>query len=179
MQTRSGNVYTYALARPQPVEPKVEKKVAAKVEKKVAPKAEKKVAPKVEPNVNNSVNASSNSSTAGFVSVRGSRVISGFIKPCRISDELAKFLNVPVGSLMLRTDVSKLINSYIRANNLQDPANGRKINPDAKFRKLLNIPPTDELTYFNLQKYMKHHFIRDELNLNLQDIKRNELLKKY
>ena len=114
MQTRSGNVYTYALARPQQVEPKVEKKVAAKVEKKVAPKVEKKVAPKVEPNVNNTtVNASSNSSRAGFVSVRGSRVISVFIKPCGISDELAKFLNVPLGSQMLRTDVSKLINNYI------------------------------------------------------------------
>jgi chromatin remodeling complex protein RSC6 len=176
MQTRSGNVYRYDVARPtleKKVEPKVEKRVAPKVEKKVAPKVEKKVAPKVEPNVN----VPSNSSGAGFVSVRGSRVISGFIKPCGISDELAKFLNVPVGSLMLRTDVSKLINNYIRVNNLQDPANGRRINPDAKFRKLLNINPTDELTYFNLQKYMKHHFIRNELTL--QDEKRNELLKKY
>lgn len=185
MQTRSGNVYTYALARPQPVEPKVEKKVAAKVEKKVAvkvepkvaPKVEKKVAPKVEPNVNNSVNASSNSSRAGFVCVNDSRIPLGFLKPRGISDELAKFLKVPVGSLMLRTDVSKSINTYIRVNNLQDAANGRIIHPDANLRKLLNITPTDELTYFNLQKYMKHHFIRDELDC--QDKKRNELLKKY
>jgi chromatin remodeling complex protein RSC6 len=168
MQTRSGNVYRYDVARPT-----LEKRVEPKVEKKVAPKVEKKVAPKVEPNVN----VPSNSSGAGFVSVRGSRVISVFIRPLKISDELAKFLNVPVGCEMLRTDVSKLINNYIRVNNLQDPANGRRINPDAKFRKLLNINPTDELTYFNLQKYMKHHFIRNELTL--QDEKRNELLKKY
>jgi hypothetical protein len=181
MQTRSGNVYTYALARPQPVEPKLEKKVekrvAVKVGPKVAPKAEPKVAPKVEPNVNNTVKSSSNSSRAGFVSVNGSHIHLGFLKPRGISDELARFLKVPVGSLMLRTDVSKLINTYIRVNNLQDAANGRIIHPDANLRKLLNITPTEELTYFNLQKYMKHHFIRDELDC--QDKKRNELLKKY
>jgi hypothetical protein len=173
MQTRSGNVYTYNLARPT-----LEKRVEPKVEKKVASKVEKKVAPKVEPNVNNSVNVSSNSS-ASCISVRGSSIISGFIKPSRISDELAKFLNVPVGCHMLRTDVSKLINSYIRVNNLQDANNGRVINADAKLRKLLNITPTDELTYFNINSYMKHHYIRDELSLSLQDKKRNELLKKY
>jgi len=164
MQTRSGNVYRYDVARPT-----LEKRVEPKVEKKVAPKVEKKVATKVEPNVN----VPSNSSGAGFVSVRGSRVISVFIKPCGISDELAKFLNVPLGSQMLRTDVSKLINNYIRVNNLQDVANGRVINADAKLRKLLNITPADELTYFNLQKYMKHHFIRNEL------LQKYELLKKY
>jgi chromatin remodeling complex protein RSC6 len=159
------------------VEPKVAPKVAPKAEPKVAPKVEKKVAPKVEPNVNNSVNASSNSSRAGFVSVNGSHIHLGFLKPRGISDELARFLKVPVGSLMLRTDVSKLINTYIRVNNLQDAANGRIIHPDANLRKLLNITPTEELTYFNIQKYMKDHFIRDELDC--QDKKRNELLKKY
>jgi chromatin remodeling complex protein RSC6 len=173
MQTRSGNVYTYNLARPtleKKVEPKVEKKVAPKVEKKVAPKVE----PKVEPNVNNSVKTSINSTGQCIVSVNGSRVISGFLKPRGISDELAKFLNVPVGCQMLRTHVSKLINTYIRVNNLQDANNGRIINADAKLRKLLNITPTDQLTYFNINSYMRPHFIKEELSL--QDEKRNKLL---
>ena len=85
----------------------------------------------------------------------------GFIKPTKISDELATFLGKPVGTEMARTDVSRLINNYIRYNNLQDPQNGRKINPDAKLRSILTIEDNDELTYFNLQKYMRHHFIRD------------------
>ena len=85
---------------------------------------------------------------------------SGFISPTKISDELAMFLGKPVGSEMARTDVSRLINGYIRVNNLQDPKNGRNINPDAKLRVLLKIGQNEELTYFNLQKYMKHHFIR-------------------
>jgi len=90
----------------------------------------------------------------------GNRAPSGFVKPTLITDELAAFLGKDKGSLLARTAVSKEINAYIRANNLQDPANGRKINADAKLAKLLKLAKNDELTYFNLQKYMKHHFIK-------------------
>ena len=90
----------------------------------------------------------------------GNRQPSGFVKPTLISDELAAFLGKEKGSLLARTAVSKEINAYIRANSLQDPANGRKINADAKLGKLLKLTKTDELTYFNLQRYMKHHLIK-------------------
>ena len=88
---------------------------------------------------------------------------SGFVKPTRISDELASFLGKTTGTEMARTEVSKEINGYIREKGLQDPANGRKINPDQSLSKLLNIQSGDELTYFNLQRYMKHHFIKPEV----------------
>jgi len=92
-----------------------------------------------------------------------SRKPSGFVKPTLISDELAKFLGKNVGTEMARTDVSKEINQYIRSNHLQDKENGRKIHPDAKLSSLLNIKPGDEpLTYFNLQRFMKHHFVKAE-----------------
>ena len=95
--------------------------------------------------------------------IANDRIPYGFVRPQKISNELAEFLGKPVGSEMVRTDVSRLINSYIRVNNLQDPQNGRRINPDAKLRALLRIGQNEELTYFNLQKYMKHHFIRENL----------------
>ena len=98
------------------------------------------------------------------------RVPSGFVRPTKISDELAVFLGKPVGTEMARTDVSRLINSYLRINNLQDPRNGRNINPDAKLRALLKLGENDELTYFNLQKYMKHHFIRHDNVDNVENI---------
>jgi upstream activation factor subunit UAF30 len=88
----------------------------------------------------------------------GNRAPSGFVKPTRISDELAKFLDKPSGTEMARTDVTREINKYIRAQNLQDKENGRKINPDTKLSNLLKLKKTDELTYFNLQKYMSPHF---------------------
>jgi chromatin remodeling complex protein RSC6 len=89
------------------------------------------------------------------------RVPCSFVRPQKISNELAEFLGKPVGTEMACTNVSRLINSYIRVNNLQDPRNGRNINPDTKLRALLKLGENDELTYFNLQKYMKHHFIKD------------------
>ena len=92
----------------------------------------------------------------------GNRQPSGFVKPTKISDELAKFLEKPVGSEMARTDVTREINKYIRSHNLQDKENGRKINPDAKLQTLLKLKKTDELTYFNLQRYMSPHFSKAE-----------------
>ena len=89
------------------------------------------------------------------------RIPISFTTPTRISDELAKFLGKPAGTEMARTEVSRLINTYIRVNNLADPQNGRIINADSKLRKLLRLGKNDELTYFNLQKYMKHHFHRE------------------
>ena len=88
----------------------------------------------------------------------GNRQPSGFVKPTKISDELAQFLEKPIGSEMARTDVTREINKYIRSHNLQDKENGRKINPDVKLQTLLKLKKTDELTYFNLQRYMSPHF---------------------
>jgi chromatin remodeling complex protein RSC6 len=88
------------------------------------------------------------------------RAPSGFVKPTLISKELATFLNKPHGSEMARTEVTKEINCYIRANQLQDKKNGRIIKPDTKLATLLKIGKNDELTYFNLQKYMSPHFAK-------------------
>jgi len=88
------------------------------------------------------------------------RAPSGFVKPTKISDELATFLDKPAGSEMARTEVTRDINLYIRTNSLQDKSNGRKINPDPKLTDLLKISAGEELTYFNLQKYMSRHFAK-------------------
>lgn len=90
----------------------------------------------------------------------GNRAPSGFVKPTLISNELAGFLGKPEGSEMARTDVTREINKYIRTNNLQDKENGRKINPDKKLTSLLKLKKGDELTYFNLQRYMSPHFAK-------------------
>ena len=90
----------------------------------------------------------------------GNRSPSGFVKPTLISAELATFLGKPAGSEMARTEVTREINNYIRTNSLQDKTNGRKINADAKLMALLKVSPTDELTYFNLQRFMSPHFFK-------------------
>jgi chromatin remodeling complex protein RSC6 len=88
---------------------------------------------------------------------------SGFTKPTRISDEMANFLGVAHGTEMARTAVSKEIHNYVEKHNLKQKDNGRYFRADAKLTKLLNYhykgdDKKEMLGYFNLQKYMKHHF---------------------
>jgi upstream activation factor subunit UAF30 len=95
---------------------------------------------------------------------KGNRAPSGFVKPTKISDELAVFLGKESGSLMARTDVTKQITAYIRANDLQDKTNGRLILADDKLKKLLKYnekdvtDPKQQLSYFNLQRFLSCHF---------------------
>lgn len=86
------------------------------------------------------------------------RAPSGITKPTKVSDAMCEFMGRPKGELIARTEVTKFITSYIKTHNLKDEAVKRHINPDSKLRALLNIPQGDQLTYFNLQKYMTSHF---------------------
>tara|TARA_B100001248_G_scaffold262153_1_gene256397 strand:- start:6688 stop:7284 length:597 start_codon:yes stop_codon:yes gene_type:complete len=83
---------------------------------------------------------------------------SGFAKPTEISPELRTFLKVADDTLLARTEVTKRITTYIKENDLQNPENRREIFPDAKLSKLVNMDQDDKLTYFNLQRCIKHHF---------------------
>ena len=95
---------------------------------------------------------------------KGNRAPSGFVKPTKISNDLAAFLGKEPGTLMARTDVTKQITAYIRANDLQDKTNGRLILADDKLKKLLNYDektvtdPKQQLSYFNLQRFLSGHF---------------------
>lgn len=85
---------------------------------------------------------------------------SGFAKPTKISDEMCSFLGVDKGTEMSRTDVTRRINAYVKANNLNDPNNKRIIVPDPKLRKILGVGPNEYPSYFQLQKHIKVHFLK-------------------
>ena len=87
---------------------------------------------------------------------------SGFAKEGPVSTEMGKFLGLKKDELISRTDVTKKIHEYCKAKDLQDPADKRHIKPDASLRKLLKMNKDDDLTFFNLQKYMKVHFPNKE-----------------
>jgi len=80
-----------------------------------------------------------------------------FCTPTKISDDLADFLEKERGTEMSRSDITRNINKYIIENNLQDKENKRNINPNDKLSALLKLNDTDELTYFNLQRYISPH----------------------
>ena len=90
---------------------------------------------------------------------KGNRKASGFAVPTNISADLCKFMGQPEGTQMARTEVTKHIIQYIKDKNLPDKQNKKIIKPDKALKSLLNLKPTDEVTYFNLQKYMNKHFV--------------------
>jgi chromatin remodeling complex protein RSC6 len=91
---------------------------------------------------------------------------SGFAKPCKISNELCKFVGIPEGSERSRTDITRYINAYVKEKNLNNPENRREFFPDDKLRAILDVKETDKVTYFILQRLIAHHF---PLSINKQN----------
>lgn len=87
---------------------------------------------------------------------------SGFAKPGPVSDELRAFLKLGADELIARTEVTKKITEYCKKHNLQKAEDKRTINVDPALKKLLRLKKGDELTFFNLQKYMKVHYPNKE-----------------
>jgi chromatin remodeling complex protein RSC6 len=99
------------------------------------------------------------------------RAPSGFAKPTKVTKELCDFMNKPEGSEIARTEVTKALVSYIKDNNLIEinEVAKNKIIPDEKLKTLLGIQEEEinDLTYFNIQKYMnKHFYSKKTLNLD-------------
>jgi chromatin remodeling complex protein RSC6 len=84
---------------------------------------------------------------------------SKFCTPTKISDKISVFLGIEKGTKMSRVNVTREINKYIRLNNLQDKQNKTLINPDTKISILFGLNNGDELTHFNIQKYIGSHMI--------------------
>ena len=100
------------------------------------------------------------------------RAPSGFAKPAIISDDLCDFLSKDHGTEMARTEVTKHLTQYIKNHSLQNPANRKEIKPDTALKSILG-PLEDKdkekgYTYFNLQKYMKHHFPKSAKTLAME-----------
>ena len=85
-----------------------------------------------------------------------------FLKPRLLSDELASFMGLPAKSQASQTQVTKHLAQYVKAHSCFDPSFKRRIVPDAKLSKLLRVKDDQEVTYLNLQSFLKVHFIKTE-----------------
>lgn len=91
---------------------------------------------------------------------KGNRKPSGFAVPSSISNELCEFMGKPTGTKVARTEVTQYIIDYINKNDLQKSDNRKFIDPDDKLSTLLDVKEGDEVTYFNIQRYMNKHFVK-------------------
>ena len=102
-------------------------------------------------------------SSTKMVSSTNTNTNSGFLKPVKISSDMAKFTGWNPDELKSRVDVTKFLCNYIRENNLQNPTDKRQIVPDAKLSKLIKYDSKKEsepLRYYSLQKFLKPHFMK-------------------
>ena len=93
---------------------------------------------------------------------KGNRKPSGFAVAGKISDELCEFMQKPKGSTAARTEVTQYIIKYIKDNNLQCVENRKIIKPNTPLKNLLAVQPNEEVTYFNIQRFMNKHFIKEQ-----------------
>jgi chromatin remodeling complex protein RSC6 len=105
-------------------------------------------------------------------SAKAPRAPSGFAKPTKVTKELCHFMDKPEGTEIARTEVTKALISYIKSNNLLEESENtkkKKIVPDEKLKNLLGIDndKLNELTYFNIQKYMNKHFCKNTVTTNI------------
>ena len=84
--------------------------------------------------------------------------LSGFAKASPISNDLANFLGLSHDSQIARTEVTSKVIAYVKQFNLQNPEDKKQIVPDEKLSALLQSG-TDRVTFFNLQTYLKKHFL--------------------
>jgi len=92
---------------------------------------------------------------------KGNRQPSGFAKPSKVTKELCEFMNKAEGSEIARTEVTRALVAYIKENKLENTSNSKIISPDDKLKVLLGLDDSQELTYFNIQKYMNKHFVKN------------------
>ena len=88
------------------------------------------------------------------------RANNAFLKMRPLSDELSAFMGLAAGSQRSQTDVTKYVSQYVKSHNCFDPNFKRRIIPDTKLGKLLRAKDGQEVTYLNLQSFLKVHFLK-------------------
>jgi chromatin remodeling complex protein RSC6 len=88
------------------------------------------------------------------------RANNAFLKMRPLSDELCSFMGLPAKSQRSQTDVTKFVSTYVKAHSCFDPSFKRRIIPDTKLGKLLRVKDGQEVTYLNLQSFLKVHFLK-------------------
>jgi chromatin remodeling complex protein RSC6 len=86
------------------------------------------------------------------------RANNAFLVQRPLTDELCAFMGLPAGSKRSQTEVTKFISEYVKSHSCFDPTFKRRILPNAALGKLLRVGDKDEVTYLNLQSFLKVHF---------------------
>jgi chromatin remodeling complex protein RSC6 len=88
------------------------------------------------------------------------RANNAFLVQRPLTPELCKFMGLSEGSKRSQTEVTKFISEYVKTHGCFDPSFKRRILPNAALAKLLRVDDKAEVTYLNLQSFLKVHFVK-------------------
>ena len=88
------------------------------------------------------------------------RANNAFLVQRPLTDELCAFMGLKSGEKRSQTEVTKFISGYVKQHNCFDPSFKRRILPNSALAKLLRVTDKEEVTYLNLQSFLKVHFIK-------------------
>jgi chromatin remodeling complex protein RSC6 len=88
------------------------------------------------------------------------RANNAFLVQRPLTDELCTFMGLKSGEKRSQTEVTKFISNYVKEHSCFDPTFKRRIVPNSVLAKLLRVSDKDEVTYLNLQSFLKVHFIK-------------------
>jgi chromatin remodeling complex protein RSC6 len=88
------------------------------------------------------------------------RANNAFLVHRPLTAELCHFMGLKSGETRSQTQVTKFISEYVKTHSCFDPSFKRRILPNAALAKLLRVGDKDEVTYLNLQSFLKVHFIK-------------------
>jgi chromatin remodeling complex protein RSC6 len=88
------------------------------------------------------------------------RANNAFLVQRPLTEELCHFMGLKAGETRSQTQVTKFISEYVKTHSCFDPSFKRRILPNAALAKLLRVSDKDEVTYLNLQSFLKAHFIK-------------------
>jgi chromatin remodeling complex protein RSC6 len=88
------------------------------------------------------------------------RANNAFLVQRPLTEELCHFMGLKAGETRSQTQVTKFISEYVKKHSCFDPSFKRRILPNAALAKLLRVSDKDEVTYLNLQSFLKVHFVK-------------------
>ena len=80
--------------------------------------------------------------------------VNGLTKPMTLSPELAIIVGAKKDEKLARSEIIKRLWAYLKAQDLQDPANRQWFTPD---KKMAPVFGTEKIKAFGMAKYLKTH----------------------
>lgn len=88
------------------------------------------------------------------------KTVSGFVKPVQVTNEMSKFLNIDPDQKVSRSYVNKMINQYIKTNDLQLETSKQNFILDDTLATIFSEEKGTQINYFKMQSFLKHNYVK-------------------